>query len=109
MKNFTGVSALALDMYIKTSDFIPLYSVNYRAHNTKKMLENIYFFKLRTNVPLVVAKGDDLSDKYNNYGKNNMEEARENGVSWFYYNLEQLGIAPVDWSALQDISRQVML
>jgi len=106
MKNFAGVSARALDLYIKSSDFIPLYSVNYKTHNTKKMLENIYFFKSRAKVPLIMAKGDDLSGKYNNYGKNNMAEAMENGVSWCYYNLEQLGIAPVDWGFLQKISRQ---
>ena len=107
MKNFAGVSESALDLYIKSSDFIPLYSLNYKTHNTKKMLENIYYFKSRTDIPLIMAKGDDLSDKYNSYGKNNMLEARENGVSWFYYNLEKLGIEPVDWGFLRNVSKQI--
>ena len=35
-----------------------------------------------------MAKGDDLSEKYNSYGKNNLAEAIENGVSWCYYDID---------------------
>ena len=103
IKNFAGVSAGGFDNYIKSSDFIPIYSVNYKKHSTKKMLENIYFFKSRTDAPVIMAKGDDLSDGYNSYGKNNMTEAFENNISWFYYNLDKLGIMPVDWEFLRNL------
>lgn len=106
LKSFADVSESALATYIKSSDFIPLYSVNYKTHNTKKMLENIQYFKSRTNIPIVMAKGDDLSDKYNSYGKNNMMEARENGISWFYYKLEKLSVIPIDWEFLRYVNVQ---
>ena len=107
IKNFAGVSAAGLHNYIKSSDFIPIYSVNYKKHSTKKMLENIYFFKSRTNAPVIMAKGDDLSAEYNSYGKNNMLEAFENNISWCYYNLEKLGIMPVDWAFLRDLNYSI--
>ena len=100
MKNFAGVGAAGLDAYIKSSDFIPLYSTNYKKHGTGKMLENIYFFKSRAAAPVIMAKGDDLSAEHSSYGKSNMLEALEHGASWCYYSLEKLGLAPVDWSAM---------
>jgi hypothetical protein len=103
IKNLAGVSPAGVDAYIKSSDFIPIYSVNYKNHSTKKMLENIYFFKARASVPVVMAKGDDLNSRYNSYGKNNMLEAFENHISWFYYSLDKLGLMPVDWGFLRHI------
>ena len=103
IKNLVGLNANSLDKYIKSSDFIPIYSVNYKNHSTKKMLETIYFFKSRTNIPIIMAKGDDLSEQHSSYGKNNMLEALENNISWFYYNLDKLGLTPVDWSYLRNI------
>ena len=101
LKSFAKIGADSLGMYIGCSDFIPIYSVNYKTHSTKKMLDNIYFFKSRTDAPVIMAKGDDLSDRYNSYGKNSMTEAFENNISWFYYNLDKLGLEPVDWSFFQ--------
>lgn len=103
MKSFAKVSGSNLDAYIKSSDFIPIYSVNYKTHSTKKMIENIYFFRARTNAPVIMAKGDDLNGRHNSYGRNSMTEALGNNTSWFYYNLDKLVITPVDWGFLRDI------
>jgi len=78
--------------YIKSSDFIPVYAINAKSvYTTKNMLEKIYFLKEKMretgkNIPIIMAKGDDLNDKYSSYGKNNLTEALENGISWCYYD-----------------------
>jgi len=100
IKSFTNFSEKNIDEYINLSDFIPFYQK--QNHNTGKMLENIYFFKskmqkLNIKIPLIMAKGDDLDEKYNSYGKNNLIEALENGVSWCYYDKDGFVILPVDW------------
>jgi hypothetical protein len=108
MKNFTGVSEEKLNDYITASDFIPIYSANYKIHSTKKMIENICFFKSRTNIPVIMAKGDDLNGRYGSYGKNSLAEAFENGISWCYFNLGKLGIMPVNWDFLSQIPGIIM-
>ncbi|MCL2773638.1 MAG: hypothetical protein FWD71_09840 [Oscillospiraceae bacterium] len=100
IKSFANVSPINMDDYIKSSDFIPIYAKP--NHNTKKMLENIYFFKeemgkIDKKLPLIMVKGDDLDEKYNSYGKNNLIEALENGISWCYYDLDGFVILPVSW------------
>jgi hypothetical protein len=102
IKSFAGVGEKNISEYIKFSDFIPVY-----ADNTKKMLEKIYFFQARTQaknkkIPMVVVKGDDLSDKHNSYGKNNLAEASENNASWCYYDRDgfvilQTKSKSIDW------------
>ena len=103
IKSFASFSEKNIEEYIMSSDFIPIYA-NYTKsnHNTKKMLENIYFFrnimqKKSREVPIIMAKGDDLSEKYNSYGKNNLIEALENNISWCYYDKDGFVILPVNW------------
>ena len=95
IKTFVSMSEKNICEYIKLSDFIPIYTnsvINTKSfHNTKKMIENIYFFKkimrdTGRKIPIIMAKGDDLSDRHNSYGKNNLTEALENGISWCYYD-----------------------
>ena len=103
IKTFADFNAKNIEDYIIFSDFIPIYSDCTKSnHNTKKMIENIYFFKklMREKgreVPIIMAKGDDLSEKYNSYGKNNLIEAMENNISWCYYDKNGFVILPVDW------------
>ena len=108
IKSFAGVSERNISEYIKASGFIPVYSDYSKSnHNTKKMLEKIYFFREHINkagvkIPVIIAKGDDLSERYNSYGRNNLEEAFENGVSWCYYDPEGFVILKndsesIDW------------
>ena len=105
IKSFSGISDKNIAEYIKLSDFIPLYSnsaVTSHNNNTKKMLENTYFFREQMNktnidVPIIMAKGDDLSEQYNSYGKNNLLEALENNISWCYYDKDGFVILPVNW------------
>ena len=93
IKTFSNIGEKKLSEYIRSSDFIPVYAN--QAHSrqtTKNMLEKIFFFKEKIreageDLPLIVAKGDDLSEKYNSYGKNNLSEAMETGASWCYYDL----------------------
>ena len=90
IKTYTNISEKNIEEYISLSDFIPIYA-NYTKsnHNTKKMLENIFFLKNKTislKTPIIMVKGDDLSEKYNSYGKNNLIEALENNISWCYYD-----------------------
>ena len=83
IKTFANFSEKNIAEYIKLSDFIPIYP-----DNTKNMLKKIYFFRAADKeIPLIAVKGDDLSEKYNSYGKNNLTEAAENGISWCYYDL----------------------
>jgi hypothetical protein len=103
IKSFTNISAKNMREYIELSDFIPLHA-NYTKsnHNTKRMLEKIYFVreKMRAagrEIPVIIAKGDDLSEKYNSYGKNNLLESLENGASWCYYDKDGFVIMPVSW------------
>jgi len=102
IKSFTNISEKYINEYIKLSDFIPIYTNSAisakPAGNTKKMLENIFFFRQTThNTPIIMVKGDDLSERYNAYGKNNLFEALENNISWCYYNKEEFVILPIDW------------
>ncbi|MCL1858504.1 MAG: hypothetical protein FWF92_04650 [Oscillospiraceae bacterium] len=103
IKSFANLNAKKLEDYIESSDFIPVYA-NYTKsnHNTKKMLENIYFFnklmrETGREVPVIMAKGDNLDEKYNSYGKNNLIESLENNISWCYYDKDGFVILPVDW------------
>ena len=106
IKSFSGITEKNITEYIKLSDFIPFYSNSARTNNnnnTKKMLENIYFFREQMNktgieIPLIMAKGDDLSERYNSYGKNNLLEALENNISWCYYDKDGFVILPVNWN-----------
>ena len=97
IKSFAGVSPKSISEYIELSDFIPVY-----ANSTKTMLEKIYFFQAKNKeIPIIVVKGDDLSEKYNSYGKNNLAEALENNASWCYYDQEGFVILKnksIDWS-----------
>ena len=111
IKSFTNISEKNIGEYIKMSDFIPFYSKP--KHNTIKMLDNIYFFKSKLReinidreVPIIMAKGDDLSEKYNSYGKNNLIEALENGVSWCYYDRDGFIIFPVDWDKNSSLEKR---
>lgn len=105
VRSFRHIPANSIGRYIDHSDFIPIYSNTENSqseYNTKKMLGDIYYLQKAAkeqgaNVPVIVAKGDDLSEKYNSYGKNNLTEALENGVSWCYYDREGFVILPVDW------------
>lgn len=105
LKSFRHIPAHSIGEYIEYSDFIPIYSNTENAqseYNTKKMLGDICYLQKAAgehgaDVPVIVAKGDDLSEKYNSYGKNNLAEALENGVSWCYYDREGFVILPVDW------------
>ncbi|MCL2159420.1 MAG: hypothetical protein FWH48_08435 [Oscillospiraceae bacterium] len=105
LKSLGNIPAALLGEYIKNSDFVPIYSNAENAklaHNTKKMLGDICFLKgiMRENgadIPIIMAKGDDLGERYNSYGKNNLAEALENGISWFYYDREGFFMLPVDW------------
>lgn len=106
IKSLSDISEKNIGEYIKSSDFIPIYA-NYTKsnHNTKKMLEQIYFFSERIKrtgetdreVPIIMVKGDDLSEKYNSYGKNNLIEALENNISWCYYDKDGFVVLPVNW------------
>ena len=105
VKSFNNIPDALLGDYIEYSDFIPIYSNTENAkseYNTKKMLGDIYFLKNTmkqhgANIPVIAAKGDDLGEKYNSYGKHNLAEALENGISWCYYDREGFVILPVDW------------
>ena len=101
IKSFANVSPENIGEYIKYSDFIPIYAKS--NHSTKKMTENIYFFRERMaekgeETPIIMVKGDDLSEQYNSYGKNNLIEALENKISWCYYDRDGFVILPVDWN-----------
>jgi len=103
IKSLSDINEKNIAEYINSSDFIPIYA-NYAksSHNTKKMLENIYFFKeamkkTGREIPIIMAKGDDLSERYNSYGKNNLIEALENNISWCYYDKDGFVILPVAW------------
>ena len=105
LKSFKNIPANLMGEYIAHSDFIPIYSNAENAkseYNTKKMIEDMQYLKKAmneqgANVPVIVAKGDDLSEKYNSYGKNNLAEATENGASWCYYDREGFVLLPVGW------------
>ena len=107
LKSTKNIPENLLCDYIKYSDFVPVYSNIDGAQsnfNTKKMLEDIYLLKKTMgehgkNTPIIVAKGDDLNEKYSSYGKNNLSEALENGASWCYYDREGFVLLPVDWGA----------
>jgi hypothetical protein len=106
IKSFKNIAANFLADYIEHSDFVPIYSNTENAKsqfNTKKMLGDISHLQKAmkergADVPIIVAKGDDLSEKYNSYGKNNLAEALENGVSWCYYDREGFVVMPIDWN-----------
>ena len=109
IKTFAYLSAKNMANYINLSDFIPIFSINARhACTTKKMLENIYFLKRLMRgegreVPIIMAKGDDLSERYGSYGKNNLTEALENDISWCYYDRDGFGLLQnqkksIDWN-----------
>ena len=105
VKSFKTIPANLTGEYIECSDFIPIYSNTENAkseYNTKKMVADIYYLKKAMgergqNIPIIVAKGDDLGEKYNSYGKNNLAEGLENGASWCYYDREGFVLLPVDW------------
>lgn len=112
IKSFANINQKNIDEYILFSDFIPVYA-NYTNsnHNTKKMIENIYFFKKlmqknNKDLPIIMAKGDDLSEKYNSYGKNNLIEALENKISWCYYDKDGFVILPVSWDKNSSIEKK---
>ena len=109
IKSFNNIIEKNICEYINYSDFIPIYSnsaVSAKSNqNTKKMIENIYFFRRITreqgredDVPIIMAKGDNLDEKHNSYGKNNLLEAQENNISWCYYDRENFIILPVKWN-----------
>lgn len=92
IKTFAKFSEKNIADYILLSDFIPIYADYAKSgHNTKKMLEKIFFVrenmrKANREIPIIMSKGDDLSEWYNYYGKNNLLEALENNISWCYYD-----------------------
>jgi len=112
IKTFANVNTKNIEEYIILSDFIPIYANNTKSnYNTKKMIENIYFFKkiMRDKgreVPIIMAKGDDLSEQYNSYGKNNLIEALENNISWCYYDKDGFVILPVNWDKNSSMEKQ---
>lgn len=115
IKTFSGVSEKNILEYIKLSDFIPVYENQTQpGRNTKNILEKIYYFKEKmretgVNIPIIVIKGDDLSEKYNSYGKNNMAESLENGASWCYYDIDGFVIPEnhsINWSKDSSIEKK---
>jgi len=114
IKSFTNIGEKNIEEYIRFSDFIPFYPKP--KHNTSKMLENIYFFKSKMReltagaadgeIPIIMAKGDDLSEKYNSYGKNNLTEALENNISWCYYDRNGFVILPVNWDINSSLEKK---
>ncbi|MCL1793385.1 MAG: hypothetical protein FWG34_05920 [Oscillospiraceae bacterium] len=105
LKSTKNIPEGLMGEYMESSDFIPIYSNAENAkseYNTKKMIGDIHRFKKAmaqkgANIPIIVAKGDDLSERYNSYGKNNLAEALENGASWCYYDKQGFVLLPVNW------------
>lgn len=79
-----------ISLMIENFDFLPIFPPS--GANTAAVLEEIYACKtspqyVRNKLPVIIVRGDNLNEKYNLYGENNMIQALKNGASWCYYDV----------------------